>query len=569
MIAENSFKRGDVLGITIPDIPHPQKEIAKLRNIVRSQLVKRVIILAPSTDNLFYCVACKEKQSSKTIPITIGDTPSYAQVHPLFLVDAAILRVLPNAQLANKAQVLLAIEYKQQEYGKQKSKTTSATTSSPSPRTSPPTKKIHDLTLLRNQIRYRSNNVTCPDCRKLIPTGVRSVKVPVYGSISLRIGLCQDCQKYYSFFHELAKENGDLDGIPVYWSNLRYVSGSGNSVKFKTVCPPVQLHHSSSPTGKKAVTTPEKKHLKCKILLNQIPFINTHSKKCPICNHECNNNARIEYRLYDQHGSTTSRYASAHTCAKCDIVFLDKGQVEEIRYYAKDNRVSFFDATKCKNAADLFSVATAEPSFPTITPITTTFPYEFDERIFPNLSHESTVIQVYAKKCHCQKCHDKFGIDPIKNRTAIVNTISGESVKVNVMFCRGCGKYFMNNTSFEEYRKRYGGLLFEFRYAGELAHKKYSDYRFSQDSILSRCGYSVEKSVSMEYRQAILRYILDSGKASKWEIITLLSGFIDLREDRPTLRPACSRWREDIFFVSHYNVDTQEQVYGLVFEQGK
>lgn len=573
MITNSIFERGEVLDVVIPNTPHPEKAVQKLRNVIKSQHIKRVIVLSPSTDNTYYCVACKSKQTKKGIPIVIGaNHHCYAHVYPLLIIDADVLSRASDSELNNKRQVLLEIEYMQQEYGSQKAKTVNQPTPAPSS-TIAASENKHDLTLLSHEIRLNPNNVVCPNCRKLIPTGTRQVYIPGYGFPSIRVGLCKDCQKYFSFHHKLREQNGELSGMPVYWSNLRYKSGFGDSIQFKTTAytkdqidsklpPPV-------PHDRRRTNSAEIIPANYPVMMKQLPISGVHNTKCPICKKACNSTARIEYAQYDNQSIATTRFTSARNCLACNIVFLDRGQESEVRFYAKEQHVSFFDANNCKTPDELLSIAVTAPPPPSSAHASTAFPYEFDDDVFPNLSQESTIISIYAKKCHCHDCLKKYGRDPIKNRTAIVSTISGESIKVNVMFCRGCGKYYMNLTSFEEYRKRFGGLLSEFRYTEELTRKKKSNLSFDQDSILSRCGYSVAEGISKEYRHAILRYILDSGKASKWEIITLLSGFIELREGRASLRPACFRWREDIFFVNHYEINSQEKVYGLSFKQMK
>ena len=127
----------------------------------------------------------------------------------------------------------------------------------------------------------------------------------------------------------------------------------------------------------------------------------------------------------------------------------------------------------------------------------------------------------------------------------------------------------MNYTSFQLYRRTHGGLLLEYRFTGELAENNSAEYNFAPDSILSRCGYTVQHGVSEAYRRAVLRYILDSGKATKREIIELITGFIDLREYNPMYDGACARWRSDIFYVNQYRIQEQKKVYGLSFKQGR
>ena len=125
----------------------------------------------------------------------------------------------------------------------------------------------------------------------------------------------------------------------------------------------------------------------------------------------------------------------------------------------------------------------------------------------------------------------------------------------------------MNLTAFQQYCKRYGGILLECVIEPDLCRKNASWLNFNPDSVLSRCGYSVREGISKEYRQAILAYILESKRATKHEILELVSGFIRLRQNR--FPGACSRWEEDLLFVSQYQASKQTQVKGLTFRRAK
>ena len=99
----------------------------------------------------------------------------------------------------------------------------------------------------------------------------------------------------------------------------------------------------------------------------------------------------------------------------------------------------------------------------------------------------------------------------------------------------------------------------------ELYQTNSSWLNFQPDSILSRCGYSVKEGISQNYRQTVLAYILDSKKATKHEILEMISGFIRIRHNR--MPGACRRWEEDLLFVSPYKIQNQQQVPGLSFKQ--
>lgn len=109
----------------------------------------------------------------------------------------------------------------------------------------------------------------------------------------------------------------------------------------------------------------------------------------------------------------------------------------------------------------------------------------------------------------------------------------------------------MNYETFEMYNQLYHGLLFECSFDNGVAGKE-NPFGFAADSLLSRCGYSVKATENQADRQAVLRYILDSKKATKWEITEMITGFIRVRQNMPNMQGAITRWREDIAYVANY-----------------
>jgi hypothetical protein len=112
----------------------------------------------------------------------------------------------------------------------------------------------------------------------------------------------------------------------------------------------------------------------------------------------------------------------------------------------------------------------------------------------------------------------------------------------------------------------YHGLLFECSFDNEVARKD-NPFGFAPDSLLSRCGYSVKTTESQADRQAVLRYILDSKKATKWEITEMITGFIRVRQNMPNMQRAITRWREDIAYVANYNTQGQVSIGKKTFSQ--
>lgn len=300
----------------------------------------------------------------------------------------------------------------------------------------------------------------------------------------------------------------------------------------------------------------------------QIPTFQNTTRSCPYCNTSFRKMFPIRYYAF-QENEPTIMYTHARACMKCKVVLMDENRMDEVRRQANGKSIFTLKAESYQTPQALMNAALEHPKQKLENSKNSmTLPFDKDIERIENLSLIKRHILIYAHNCHCHTCNKKYQTNTIRNRTAVVQTISGETINVNVMFCAGCGRYYMNLKAFEEYRKVYKGLLFECVFSTDIPPKDSAWFGFAPDSILSRCGYNVKAQTSEDYRRAVLRYILDSGKATKYEIIEKLSDFIELRVNRANMSEAIEKWAADIHYVSQYQISQQQKVYGLEFKQG-
>lgn len=321
----------------------------------------------------------------------------------------------------------------------------------------------------------------------------------------------------------------------------------------------------SKKSSKEMADTVSPKTVKEKYTLSQIPVLKEHN--CPFCKRPLDAMVIVKYKCYDTSMDFESRFASVRACSFCDAAFADEDQLDIIKKYSATKTIYTISPSDYADPRDMMLAAMDVPSASAKNSIV--LPCQKESYTSENISHESKVVQVFANKCHCTQCESKFKCSTMINRTAIVDTVCGSSEKINVMFCQGCGQYFVNIVTLEHYKNIFGGILAEFKMDHSIKSDQYSWLNFAPDTVLSRCGYSVKEGMSAEYRHAILRYILETGKASKYEIIEKISSFIFWREHQPQYENACSRWKQDIQYVNNYRLSEQKKVYGLEFQRNK
>lgn len=302
-------------------------------------------------------------------------------------------------------------------------------------------------------------------------------------------------------------------------------------------------------------------------LFRQIPVLNTNEVRCPYCKRDFSGMDSIRYQFEDN-GKICTRFAYARSCKQCNLAILDATQYGEIKRQIKDGNIITLNPATFKTAAQLMEAAEKQPEHRKISNNIEPLPFEKEIHRPVNLSEHGKKITIFAQKCHCTKCFKKYDRHTILSRTAKVLSTSGQMVDVNVMFCAGCGHYYMGYESFKQYKKMYGRLLFECELSSELQNGRPSFLDFAPDSLLSRWGYNVKKDMPKEHRQAILQFLLETKRISKFEAVEMIKGFISLKERQPRFHDACERWREDILFINNYRIKGQDVVYGLTFKQG-
>ena len=136
-------------------------------------------------------------------------------------------------------------------------------------------------------------------------------------------------------------------------------------------------------------------------------------------------------------------------------------------------------------------------------------------------------------------------------------------IKMNVSYCKQCGRFFMSYTTYELYRNRYGVIL------GNLQLESNSDGKadrgdmvLAEASPLKLCGYSVNQTdgYTTLQRQYIISSIISRGIMTKGEVIRYLEYFININGRRSGNELALSKWKSDLEFTLQFDASNQDVV---------
>lgn len=422
-----------------------------------------------------------------------------------------------------------------------------------------------------------NQSIKCPQCTIPLVFKEQTVIVNDKGNRKAPVAYCRSCRRYYTNLGSLRNHKITFQNNPVRWlsqiPSLKRKKAAARYQQYekererglqseKSLCQTQPPTHTLPPQNEKPPEFTEG------IILTQIPVFHNAMRKCPFCNTAFKKMFPIRYCAF-QNDQSTIMHAYTRVCGVCQAIMMDEGQINEVMRRAGEKSIFTIKAEKYANPQAMMKAALELPTHQAVAKETLIpLPFEKGLEKTENLSSINKRVLIYAHNCHCHSCSKKYQRNTIFNRTAMVQTVSGQTIGVNVMFCAGCGRYYMNLKAFEQYRKFHKGLLFECTFSSDIPAKDSAWLGFAPDSILSRCGYNVKVDTDEEYRHAVLRFLLDSGKAKKYEIIEKLSDFIEIRLNRSDMADAIARWEADIHYVSQYQTSAQKKVYSVEFQQG-
>lgn len=141
---------------------------------------------------------------------------------------------------------------------------------------------------------------------------------------------------------------------------------------------------------------------------------------------------------------------------------------------------------------------------------------------------------------------------------AIIPCADGRTATLNVMFCTECKRFYISYEEYVHYLHVYGTLLTKIMLINDGAYISY-DNNLAEASPLKLCGYSVsvEKGLTKEARQTILRTVIHNSIMKKPDVIRYLNWFIIMQGSKFGNERARLKWEEDLGYVRNLDCNTQ------------
>lgn len=142
---------------------------------------------------------------------------------------------------------------------------------------------------------------------------------------------------------------------------------------------------------------------------------------------------------------------------------------------------------------------------------------------------------------------------------------SNDLVPMTVLYSKKQEKYYLNASTYEDYRERYG---LPFLRLECIDQGVFSDFNLRAESELKMYGYSVSKAdgLTSAQRQSRLAQLMDSGLIPKSKIISHLDLLIKMNYRKEKMEDACYAWKDDRRFVLDYKLHNQRSIWATAFK---
>lgn len=170
-------------------------------------------------------------------------------------------------------------------------------------------------------------------------------------------------------------------------------------------------------------------------------------------------------------------------------------------------------------------------------------------------------IWLYRNKTPCPKHPGQ-----VESVTAYVESVRNHMPNpLNIQYCKVCKRYYINETSYQMYAKRYGLPILNISPLMTSGHP-FDPTQLQEHSPLYIAGYNVsaEFGLSDRERHRILAEIIASGTLTKSQVVSHLETLIKYRGNELSMQNAVSKWELDLSFVHQYDLQTQRTVTGSI-----
>lgn len=134
-------------------------------------------------------------------------------------------------------------------------------------------------------------------------------------------------------------------------------------------------------------------------------------------------------------------------------------------------------------------------------------------------------------------------------------------VPITVYYSKSERKYFLNQESYDLYKRKYGLPYFHLAYYSTTE----TLFNMKEKSDLRLYGYTVNKidGLSQKERQELIGQLIDGKLMSQSSIINHLEWLIHSHRDNYRFDDACDKWQDDLKFAYNYTAKTN---YDTIFE---
>ena len=205
-------------------------------------------------------------------------------------------------------------------------------------------------------------------------------------------------------------------------------------------------------------------------------------------------------------------------------------------------------------------IQSCNTQFKTVIPI--------EQNTAPVIDNKTTIRQIpfNPDQLHTVYLYSQKNLLSNRNDYEMVNILvrcanMEDVVPITVYYSKSERKYFLNQESYDLYKRKYGLPYFHLAYYSTTE----TPFNMKEKSDLRLYGYTVNKidGLSQKERQELIGQLIDGKLMSQSSIINHLEWLIHSHRDNYRFDDACDKWQDDLKFAYNYTAKTN---YDTIFE---
>ncbi len=168
-------------------------------------------------------------------------------------------------------------------------------------------------------------------------------------------------------------------------------------------------------------------------------------------------------------------------------------------------------------------------------------------------------VTIYSSDCLCTHKHPHN----IEKISVEINKMIGKlKAKISVFYCKKCDKFFVYESTFDDYLDKYGPLVLAIEYISDCDYYEFNGYQrydLKEESRFKKYGYSVSaEALPKDIRRELIIGLVENNIITLAEFVKHINWLIHMQGNNPRQKRALMEWKDDLRFLMNYDEEKQK-----------